>query len=538
MFVSSGPELIVSRGKLYAGIDIPVRPTAMAVDAGKIKAVGDADEIEALRGPDTRFINLHDATVLPGFSDCHTHFFEGALSHAVDLSDVSDQDDFRERVRAALEELPEGEWLVGGYWNEERWGGELPEKSWIDYISSRNPVLLHRQDFHTALCNTSALAASGIDRFTQDPEGGKILRDVDGNPTGMLIEAAVKPVKEAVPPPSIEAVRSALCRWMQHANSVGITHISDMVRGPEEFGVYLDLERDGLLTCRFDLYMPLRFWERFARAGLRSGVGLDLVHLGGMKAFVDGSLGSRTALMLEPYDDDPGNMGMLSDLADPPGELGAMMLCADRAGFQLAVHAIGDAANKILLDLFEKVREGSPYPYLRHRVEHAQHLDPADIRRFCALELIASVQPSHLCDDGCYAEQRIGRDRCLNAYPFHSLIDNGTRLVFGSDWPVVAMGPLHAVWAAITRRTADGANQDGWVAAQKITLEEALEASSRNAAFATGNENIWGMLQPGMDADFIVLDRDIFSCNPGEIRESRVKFTFLKGSQVYPELER
>lgn len=538
MIAPSGPELIVSRGKIYSGAGDPVRLGALAVEAGKIIAVGDPDEIESLRGPETRFIFLEGAVVMPGFSDSHTHFFEGALSHAVDLSDATAKEDFRERVKAALEELPAGEWLIGGYWNEERWGGVLPDKSWVDDISPANPVLLHRQDFHTALCNSAALAAGRIDGSTPNPEGGRILKDDNGYLTGILIEAAVKPVKEAVPEPSIAAVRAALRRWMRHANSLGITHICDMIRGPEEFGVYLDLEREGLLTCRFDLYAPLKFWERFARAGLRSGVGLDLVRLGGMKAFVDGSLGSRTALMLEPYDDDPGNNGMLSDLADPPGELGAMMLCADRAGFQLAVHAIGDAANTILLDLFEKVREGSPYPYLRHRVEHAQHLDPADIQRFSALELIASVQPHHLFDDGRYAEQRIGRDRCRTAYPFRSLLDNGTALAFGSDWPVVAMGPLNAIWAAVTRRTRDDANPDGWIPEQKITLEEAIEASSRAAAVATANENTWGALQPGMDADFVILDRDIFRSSPDEIRESRVEYTFLKGRQVHPETDK
>jgi predicted amidohydrolase YtcJ len=534
----AGPELIVTGGKIHCGGAPPAGGApreAMAIEGGLVKAVGAPDDIATMQGRRTRILHLEGRTVLPGFCDSHTHFFEGSIGYAVELDDVADRDDFRKRVGDALNGLPAGEWLIGGYWNKEKWGGEWPDRGWIDDLSPRNPVLLHCRDFHTAVCNTLALKAAGIGRDTPDPEGGRILRGKDGEPTGLMIEAAVKPVKQAVPPPSFETVRSVMARWMSRANALGITHIVDMIPDPEAFGVYLDLEREGRLTCRFDLYPPLRFWERFARAGLRSGIGLELVHLGGMKAFVDGSLGSHTALMLEPYDDEPGNYGLLSDLADPPSELGAMMLCADRAGFQLAVHAIGDAANRILLDLFKRVREGSPYPNLRHRVEHAQHLQPADIPRFAELDLIVSVQPYHLYEDGCLAERWIGAERCRWTYPFRSLLDSGAKLAFGSDWPVVGLGPLKAIKAAVSRQTSDGRNPGGWVPEQRIAISEALLAGCYNGAYATGHERHWGSLHPGMEADFVMIDGDLETSHPDDIERVGVEQTYLRGRRVFPE---
>jgi len=532
------PDLVVTRGRIFCGKGDRAAAEAMAVSRGRIVAVGDSDEIEQLRGLSTRHIDLEGALVLPGLSDSHTHFLEGALSYGIDLSDVDSKEMFRTRVKEALAGLPPGEWLVGGYWNEEKWGGTLPDKRWLDDISGDNPVLLYRQDIHSALCNSAALAHAGITAESRAPEGGEIVKGADGRPTGMLLESAVTPVKQSVPEPSMERIRFSLRRWMQKANSVGLTHIGDMIRGPEEFGLYLDLEREGFLTCRFELMPPIAMWERFARAGLRSGVGLELVKLGGMKVFIDGSLGSRTARMLQPYDDDPENLGRFSPAAESPSTLAAMLQCADRAGFRLAVHAIGDAANRLALDLMEKVRKDSPYPLLRHRIEHAQHPDPADIRRFGELRLVASVQPLHLVGDGCYAEKRIGRERSRNAFPLRSLADAGAVLVFGSDWPVVELDPLLAIEAAVTRRTADGRNPNGWIPGEKLTVEESVSASCGNSAFAAGQETRWGRLAPGLDADFVVLDRDIFSCDPGDIGSTRVRMTFLRGRQVYPEEEK
>jgi len=264
------PDLVVTRGRIFCGKGDRAAAEAMAVSRGRIVAVGDSDEIEQLRGLSTRHIDLEGALVLPGLSDSHTHFLEGALSYGIDLSDVDSKEMFRTRVKEALAGLPPGEWLVGGYWNEEKWGGTLPDKRWLDDISGDNPVLLYRQDIHSALCNSAALAHAGITAESRAPEGGEIVKGADGRPTGMLLESAVTPVKQSVPEPSMERIRFSLRRWMQKANSVGLTHIGDMIRGPEEFGLYLDLEREGFLTCRFELMPPIAMWERFARAGLRS----------------------------------------------------------------------------------------------------------------------------------------------------------------------------------------------------------------------------------------------------------------------------
>ena len=531
------PELIVSRGHVYTvdGAD-DARAEAFAVAHGRILAVGTAEEIETLRRPSTRFIDLEGATVLPGMSDSHTHFLEGAVSYGVELADVTSREQFRQRVKAAVEALPRGEWLVGGFWNEELWGGPLPHRSWIDDLSPDNPVMLHRQDIHSALLNSAALATVGLDDSSTAPSGGKILKDADGRLTGILVESALVKARYSIPEPSLERIRAAHQYWMKRANAVGITHICDFVRTPEEFGIHLDLERDGILTCRFDVVPLLSNWERFARAGgTRTGVGLELVRLGAFKAFLDGSLGTRTARMFEPYSDDPGNTGLYTPEGSSTETLLAALICADRAGFQLAVHAIGDAANRYALDLFEKVRAGSPNPNLRHRIEHAQHIHPDDLPRYGKLRLIASMQPYHFFGETRFAEERIGKERCRWAYPCRSLADAGAMLVFSSDWPVVPLNPIFEIAAAVTRASADGRYPDGWIPEEKITVPEAVAASTRNAAICAGQEHRWGRIAPGLDADFVILERDIFECDTNEIASTEVRETYLRGRRVYPE---
>lgn len=534
--MTGGPDLILARGRIYTCDPERSWAEAVAIHKGKIIDVGGNWEIESIRGPGTRYVDLGGAFVLPGFSDTHTHFLDGSVHlAAIDLRDAASLDEFRERVRASVSRLQPGEWLCGGYWNQSRWGGRLPDKGWIDDLTPENPVMLYRQDIHTAVCNSLALEAAEITASTPEIEGGIIIRDDNGEPNGLLIECAMKPVKKAIPYPSLDLIKKGLGSSMHTVNSLGITHLCDVVAGPEDLATYLDLEREGFLTCRFDLLPQIETWEKFARAGLRSGVGLELVSLGHMKAFLDGSLGSRSALMFEPFDDDPGNKGLLNSIAEPLSSLRAIMECVDKAGLGIALHAIGDRANRIALDQFEHVRHGSPYPNLRHRIEHAQHLHPDDIGRFAQLRLIAACQPVHLVDDSCYAEKAIGPERCRYAYAFRSLIDAGATLIFGSDWPVADINPLAGIRAAVTRQSSDGKHPGGWVPEEKISLEEAIAGYTTNAAYAGGHEGQWGAIKPGLSADLTVLDRDLFKCDPDEIPHAKVLHTFLEGRQVYPE---
>jgi predicted amidohydrolase YtcJ len=531
-----GPDLIVARGKVYTCNPQKPMAEAVAVHKGRIVSVGSNWDIESLRGPDTRYYDVEGALILPGFSDTHTHFLEGALALGeIDLRDVTSKDQFRERLASAIPRLQPGEWLVGGYWNQDKWGGVLPDKSWIDDLSPDNPVMLYRRDIHTSLCNRVTLEAAGIAAATPNPEGGIIVKDAAGKPTGLLMESAINMVKTLIPSPSMERIEACIKRTLCLANSMGITHTVDVISGPDDVATYFDLEREGVLTCRVDLMPPIKSWERFARAGLRVGVGLDLVALGPMKAFLDGSLGSHSALMFEPYFGEPDNRGILNEIAEPLNALKTIMTCVDQAGLQMAVHAIGDRANRIALDMFEQVRKDSPFPALRHRIEHAQHLHPDDIGRFAQLGITAACQPVHIVDDGCYADKLIGPERSRYAYAFRSIIDSGGKLIFGSDWPVADLNPLEGVYAAVTRRTADDRHADGWVPEEIITVEEAIAAYTVNAAYACCREKQFGALKSGLSADMVILDRDIFQSEPDEILRARVLRTFLAGRQVFPE---
>ena len=529
------PDLILANGRVFTCDRSQPWAEALAIYKGRIIGVGESSDIENLRGNAARYIDLDGALVIPGISDNHTHFLEGAINLGnIDLQDVDDKDELLRRVQFALDDLAPGEWLAGGFWNEERWGGEIPDKSRLDPISPDNPVLLFRRDMHQAVCNSSALAAAEITSSTPDPDGGVICRGAGGEPTGVLLETAFWQMKELIPSPARDQILAYLRERMQRFNSVGITHIGDMITSPEDLGIYFDLEDEGALTCRFILMPPIQTWERFARAGLRSGIGTEMITLGPMKGFIDGSLGSRTAYMFEPYDDDPGNRGLLSDIAEPLSSLEALVKCVDSAGFSVALHAIGDAANRMALDLYEKVRKESPFPGLRHRIEHAQHLHPDDIPRFRRLNLTAACQPFHLVDDGCFAEKRIGKNRARYTYAFRSLMDAGVNVTFGSDWPVVDFNPFAGIWAAVTRQTSDGANPGGWVLEEKVSVQEAITAYTAAGAYTCGKESRWGRLSPGLEADLIVLDRDIFTCDPDEIFDAKVLRTFVGGTQVYP----
>jgi predicted amidohydrolase YtcJ len=447
----------------------------------------------------------------------------------VDLRDAATPAEFARRLAAFAADLEEGEWILGGDWDHERWGGELPDRSWIDSVTPRNPVFVTRLDWHMALANSLALEIAGVPADVTSPSGGEVVRDGAGRLTGVLKDEAMRLVLRSIPTPTAAQRDSALRAAMRHAASLGVTGITDM-------GSWDDLEtydraRDAdALTLRVYAYVPLATVDQLADRVATGGTGDDWLRIGGLKGFVDGSLGSGTALFAEPYSDEPDNRGLL---VTPIHELRERLARADAAGLQVAIHAIGDSAIHLLLDEYGRLRAENGPRDRRYRVEHAQHLAADDVARFEELGVVAAMQPYHAIDDGRWAERRIGAERAGLTYAFRSLMDRGAVVAFGSDWTVAPLDPLLGVYAAVTRRTLDGAHPDGWVPDQKIEVGQALTAYTRDAAWAGFVEHRVGTIVAGKLADFVVLDGNPFSIDPARLRDLRVERTFVGGEEVY-----
>jgi predicted amidohydrolase YtcJ len=452
----------------------------------------------------------------------------------VALRDAGSKAEFVRRLAEKAKSLPKGEWILNGEWDHQRFDRvELPRREWIDAVTPDNPVCVNRLDGHMVLANSLALKRGGVTKATAAPAGGEIVRDpATGEPTGILKDAAMDLVMAKIPDPSPGQVRRAVQAAMSAAAEKGVTSVHD-VSGEAGFGIYQDLLREGRLKTRISFYVPITSVESVLRMQIKPGFGNDRLRFLGLKGFSDGSLGSSTAFFFEPYADDPGTSGILHGQMFPEGIMETRILAADKAGLQVAIHAIGDRANSMILDIFEKAEAQGGARDLRFRIEHAQHLRPADIARFGRLRVIASVQPYQVIDDGRWAESKIGPARAKTTYAFRSLLDAGARLAFGSDWPVAPMDPVLGIYAAVTRRTLDEKKPDGWVPDQKIPLEDALRGFTIHAAFAEFSEADKGSLAPGKLADFTVLDRDLFRIRPEEIREARVIRTIVGGEAVF-----
>ncbi|HEY9284136.1 MAG TPA: amidohydrolase, partial [Pyrinomonadaceae bacterium] len=513
------------------------RPTAsaVAVFGNRIAAVGTNEEIRRLSGPRTRTIDAAGALVLPGFNDSHVHFIDGGRHLAsVQLRDAASPAEFAERIRAFAARTPKGRWIMGGDWDHERWpGAPLPTKELIDRFTPDTPVFVNRLDGHMALANSAALKLAGVTKETPDPPGGLIVRDPKTNePTGVLKDAAMSFVYAKVPEPSFDERLEAARAATAHAASLGVTSVQDMSAGAD-VGVYQTLAARGELKTRIYAVSPLPAWERLAATGVRAGFGSDLLRVGGLKGFADGSLGSTTALFYAPYEDASNTSGLPSDEMIPPERMLGRVRGADAAGLQVMIHAIGDRANDQILSLFEQVAREHGARDRRFRVEHAQHIRPADIPRFGALKVVASMQPYHCIDDGRWAEKRIGRRRAETTYAFRALLDSGAVLAFGTDWYVAPLDPVMSIYGAVTRRTLDGKHPGGWVPAQKITVEEAVRAYTWGSAYAEFAEDVKGTITPGKLADLVILDRDIFRVDPAEIEKAKVRTTIMDGRIVY-----
>jgi predicted amidohydrolase YtcJ len=519
----------------------PKRPTAeaVAVHANRITAVGTSAEVRALAGPKTRVVDARGALVLPGFNDAHVHFISGGFQlSSVDLRDAATPQEFAERLRRFSEKLPPGRWITGGDWDHERWpnvngAAPLPTKELIDAFTPDRAVFVNRLDYHMALANSYTLKLAGVTRETPDPPGGQIVRDPKtGEPTGVLKDAAMSFVWKVAPPASFEEKLEAVRAATAHAAEHGVTSVQDMSAG-DDVGIYQALLERGELKTRVYAVSPLSDWERLKRVGVRRAFGGDMLRIGGLKGFSDGSLGSTTALFFEPYLDAPGSSGLPSDEMFPEGAMLKRVEGADAAGLQVMIHANGDKANDAVLNFYEQVEKTNGARDRRFRIEHAQHLRAQDIARFGRGRVVASVQPYHCIDDGRWAEKRIGRERAKGTYAFRSLLDAGAVLAFGSDWSVAPLDPLMGIYAAATRRTLDGKNPAGWVPEQKITVEEAVRAYTVGSAYAEFAEAVKGTITPGKLADLVLLDRDIFRIDPAEIEKVRVRMTVMDGKVVY-----
>lgn len=526
-------DLVLTGGRVWTGPGSPVRgaaaPTAVAIRGGRVVAVGSDAEIERYRGPRTQTIRLEGRRVVPGFMDNHTHFIGGGLTlGGVDLRDAATPPEFARRIAEQARRHPE-RWVLGGTWDHELWGGELPHRRWIDSLTPRTPVFVRRLDGHMGLANSRALELAGITAQTPDPPGGTIVRDPDGSPTGILKDAAQELVERVIPAPSEAELDEALERAQRHALQRGVTLITDMGTW-EGLETYRRAHRRGRLLLRVYSVVPLSSWRRLAELVQREGRGDTRLFWGGVKAFVDGSLGSSTAWFYDPYTDDPSNRGLV--VTDTTA-LWRDIVSADSAGLQVMVHAIGDRANDWLLDAFRSARALNGSRDRRFRIEHAQHLTREAIRRIAQDQVIASMQPYHAIDDGRWAGKRIGPERIKTTYAFRDLLDAGARITFGSDWTVAPIDPLLGIYAAVTRRTIDGANPEGWVPEQKITVEEAMVAYTANNAYASFLEGDLGTVEPGKLADLVVLSGDLFEVDPVRIPELQVDLTIVEGRVVY-----
>ncbi|MEP7243848.1 MAG: amidohydrolase [Gammaproteobacteria bacterium] len=517
-------------GRVWTGVPGARTATALGTIGARIAAVDEAN-VRKRTGRRTRLVDLKGAFVVPGFMDAHTHFLVAASALTPpDLRQTKSREDFARRVAAASAQLPADEWMQGGSWDAELWGGELPTRQWIDDVTPDRPVALTRLDLHAWLVNSVALRLAGIDRNTPEPAGGRILRDANGEPTGIVTDSAKDLVQRVMPPATEAALERALRSGIEHGLRYGVTQTHAMGLDWEMHDALVRLRAKGETDMRFYSYVPLKDWEKLLGLIKREGRGDDWLRWGGLKALVDGSLGSRTALFHKPYDDQPGSHGIRVNTLE---DLRKWIADSDRAGLQNAVHAIGDEANDDILDIFEAVAKANGPRDRRFRVEHAQSLTPAAIPRFGRQHVIASVQPYHAIDDGRWAIQRVGAERLKGTYAFKSLLDGGARVCFGSDWPVAPISPLTGICAAVLRQTIDGKNRGGWMPEQRVTVAQALTAYTATNAYAGFQDDRLGRIAPTFLADFVVLDADLLTVDPQKIAGISVLRTVVGGQERY-----
>jgi predicted amidohydrolase YtcJ len=521
-------DLIITNATIWTANDQAPYAEAMAIEGERILAIGSNESIEKFKSVTTKTIDAKGQMVTPGFIDSHVHFLTGGFNLAsVQLRDADTKEEFINRIAEFAKTQEPGTWIQGGDWDHENWGGELPTKEWIDKHTPDNPVWITRLDGHMSLANSLALELAGIDNSIGDIVGGTIIRDGKGKLTGVFKDNAMGAVSQAIPNPTPSQIDDALKAAMDYVASNGVTSVHHM-------SGYMDaLKRarnNNSLITRIYASMPLSQWEALESKVNMEGRGDHWLKIGGLKGFVDGSLGSHTAAFFEPFTDAPNDKGFF--VVDEK-TLHERISGADKAGLQVMVHAIGDSAINTLLNIYEDVETENGSKDRRFRIEHAQHIGASDINRFKDLSVIASMQPYHAIDDGRWAEKVIGPERINTTYAFNSLIAANATVAFGSDWFVAPPIPLDGLYAAVTRMTLDDANPNGWVPAQKISLEYALRSYTINAAYASFEENIKGSLEVGKLADFVIIDQNLFEMEPKNLRNAKIIETYVGGKSVF-----
>jgi predicted amidohydrolase YtcJ len=537
-------DLVIVNAKIWTGAKPPARKlgrpfdtTALAIAGHTIVAVGDNASVQPRIGPGTRVIDAKGQRVIPGMTDSHTHIVSGGFQLArLSLRNVAGREEFIRAVAEDVKTKKKGEWIVGGRWSVESWSDpQPPNKDWLDPITGNTPVYLVRMDGHQALVNSAALRLAGIDASgPKDPPGGEIVRDPKtGEPTGILKESAGDLVSDLIPDPTVDQRYEALRRAMQHANALGITSVHDMSE-PDDLEVFRRAHREGALTIRITTYLMVDDWAPHIDKVEGFPIRDDMFRIAGFKGFMDGSLGSRTAYMRKPYSDAPAETpyprGQLTAMAADTESFRASVAKIDARGLQVAVHAIGDEANHLLLDAYETVLRRNENRDARHRVEHAQHLHVSDIPRFAALGVVASMQPFHKADDGRYAEKRLGKERLNGSYAYRQLLDAGALVSFGSDWPVATMDPFAGIDAAVNARTLAG---NVWLPTHSLTLQEALHGYTTSPPKAIHRGDRLGTIEVGKLADIVILADDPFTEPVDKVGRVRVDMTIVGGKVVY-----
>lgn len=532
-FWTVAQKICFYNGKIYTVDARSSVAEAVVIENGRILFVGSTPEARtAWSDSRTKMVNLEGKLMLPGFIDNHTHFADGGMYlSGIDLRGAKSTTEFKSILKKYADSH-KGEWINSGNWDHESWEvKDLPTKEMIDNLTNDSPVFVDRFDGHMALANSKALTLAGITKDTKSPDGGEIVKDPKtGEPTGILKDAAMSLIYSIIPALTPEQKIKYVQRALQEARENGITSVQDITFQPDLIA-FQTLEKEDKLTCRFYTRLPINSYQNLVNAGIQVGFGSNKIKLGSLKAYADGSLGSSTALMFKPYEQNPNVKGLASDIIIN-GNLTKWATDADKNHLQLSIHAIGDSANYLMLKLFENITKTNPKWDRRFRIEHAQHVRFEDIPLFAKLGVIASVQPYHCIDDGVWAAKRIGT-RIDYTHPYKSFLDAGIKLCMGSDWSVAPLNAILGIYAAVTRQTVDGGNPMGWIPKQKIGIVDAIKGYTINNAYAAFEEKEKGSIEPGKLADMVVLSDDILTIKPEKIQNVRVLMTIFDGKIVY-----
>ncbi len=524
-------DKIYINAKIWTGDTAQPWATAIAIKGHTILFTG--SKYAALKNKNTVIIDVNSKMIVPGFIDNHTHFLGGGYNlGGIKLRPAVTKQAFIETLKMFCGPHNTGRWILGGDWDHEAWGGQLPRKEWIDSVTGNNPVFVTRYDEHTSFANSKTLQLAGITSNTISPAGGEIVKDENGEPTGVLKDEAQNLVFAIIPASTEKELDEYLARAAQYAIENGVTQVTDMgsYNGLTELATYRRAYKNNSLPMRMYAFMPLSKWQQSDSFCKVNGKGDDMLRWGGVKGFTDGSLGSTTAWFYQPYLDEPNSTGLqVTDTI----LLRNWVLSADSAGLQVAVHAIGDKAIDYVLDVYKTAEQNNPGKDHRFRIEHVQHISQAAIARFAELKVIASMQPYHAIDDGRWAYKRLDDARLRRTYAFKSLLMANASVTFGSDWSVAPMKPLLGIYAAVTRRTLDNKNPEGWYPSEKISVAEALRCYTANNAYAGFQENKLGILKAGMLADFVVLSDNLFEIAPEKIVDTKVLRTIVNGKEVF-----